>query len=182
MTAGVLALVGLLAPTGCTGLTEDIEATVPERATSSTPMRLDRPDSLLDGWHESVDRRLRTAAQKNMGTFKTLVEGEPTSAVGTAYVPVEEKYSRDLGMYRPGDQRVILLSGVSGTIADPDAALDTVFSGLPSATDVEPIQPGPLSGTAKCGISQDNAARVDGLRLGRRPHHRDGDLRRLPPD
>ncbi|MEU5565062.1 hypothetical protein [Micromonospora musae] len=96
-----------------------------------------------------------------MGTFKTLVDGEPTSAVGTAYVPVEEKYTRELGMYHPGDQRVILLSGASGTITDPDTALDTVFGGLPSVTDVEPIQPGPLGDTAKCGISQGNAVRVD---------------------
>ncbi|MET7750060.1 hypothetical protein [Micromonospora sp. NPDC005367] len=135
VTAGTLALVGLLAAAGCSRLAEDAGTTVPdEQAVSATSMRLDRPEKLLGNWHESVDRRLRTTGQKSMGTFKTLVIGEPTSAVGTAYGPVEEKYSRHRGMYRSGDQRVILLSGVSGTIADPDTTLNTVFRGLPSVS------------------------------------------------
>ncbi|MEU5565061.1 hypothetical protein [Micromonospora musae] len=49
VTAAALALAGLLAPAGCSGLAEDIEAAVPERVASTTPMRLDRPDKLLDG-------------------------------------------------------------------------------------------------------------------------------------
>ncbi|MEH1163782.1 hypothetical protein V6V47_00180 [Micromonospora sp. CPCC 205539] len=154
--ANALTLAILLAVTGCTGpagAPEPAAVTQPSPATAA--MRLDKPTKLLDTWTESVDRVLHGQAQQNMGNFKKLLAGAPTSAVGTAYVRAEEVYSRDLGLHIPGDdQRVILVSGVSGTITDPDATLDKLFTGLPNVTAVTPIAPGPLGGAARCGVGR----------------------------
>jgi hypothetical protein len=118
-------------------------------------MRIDKPAKLLGTWPESVDRVLRGRAEQNMGNFKTLLSAGPTSAMGTAYVRAEEVHSRERGLHIPDDdQRVILISAVSGTITDPTAALDKIFAGLPNVTNVAPIRPGPLGGMAGCGTGQ----------------------------
>ncbi|SCG65371.1 hypothetical protein GA0070609_4047 [Micromonospora echinaurantiaca] len=117
-------------------------------------MRLDKPKKLLGSWNETVDRRLREPVLKNTDGFERLLDGEATSAVGTAYTPVEEQYSNELGVHRPGDSRIILISGVSGIVADPDATLDQVFAARPAITDLAPVPPGPLGGAARCGSSQ----------------------------
>ncbi|MCX4469394.1 hypothetical protein OOK41_03555 [Micromonospora sp. NBC_01655] len=122
-------------------------------------MRLDKPEKLLGSWNESVDRRLTGLAETNMGYFKGFVQGEPTSAVGTAYVAVKEQYSPEHGVYRD-DDRFILLSGVSGTVTAPDAVLDAVFAGLTAVSDVKPVPSGPLGGTARCGTGQGKGLRV----------------------
>ncbi|MEK8104796.1 hypothetical protein NKG94_05590 [Micromonospora sp. M12] len=100
-------------------------------------MRLDAPAKLLGTWPESVDRVLRGQAEQNMGTFRKLLSSGPTSAVGTAYVRATEVYSGKDGLHIPGDdQRVILISAVSGTMADPTATVDRIFAGLPKVTNV----------------------------------------------
>ncbi|MFF0152779.1 hypothetical protein [Micromonospora sp. NPDC005203] len=122
-------------------------------------MRIDTPAKLLGTWTESVNRGFREQAEQNMGNFKKLLSSEANSAMGTAYVQAEEVYSREHGLHIPGDdQRVILISAVSGTITDPTAALDKTFAGLPKVTDVAPIQPGPLGGTAGCGTGPGGAS------------------------
>ncbi|MEU8083093.1 hypothetical protein AB0B57_05675 [Micromonospora sp. NPDC049101] len=150
---GALTSAILLATTGCAGRAGGpAPATTAPSPPSATRMRIDKPDKLLGTWTESVDRGFHDHAEQDMGTFKKLLSAEPTSAMGTAYVQAKEVYSRERGLHIPGDdQRVILISAVSGTITDPTAALDKTFAGLPKVTNVAPIQPGPLGGLAGCG-------------------------------
>ncbi|MCX4471628.1 hypothetical protein OOK41_15180 [Micromonospora sp. NBC_01655] len=163
----VLAVLAVLAA-GCSRSADTVESRAtadspssPNPSPSTAAMRLDQPEKLLGSWNESVDRRLIELAEKNMGAFKEFLAGEPTSAVGTAYTAVKEKYSPGLGVHRPDDSRFILLSGVSGTVTAPEAVLDAVFAGLTAVTDVEPVQPGPLGGIARCGTSKNKGIRVD---------------------
>ncbi len=159
---GTLVLAALLATAGCSpsaGTVESRASAQPSPSLSVAAMRLDKPEKLLGTWNESVDRRLIGLAEKNMGYFKGFVKGEPTSAVGTAYVTAKEQYSPELGVYRD-DDRFILLSGVSGTVTAPDAVLDAVFAGLTAVDDVEPVPAGPLGGKARCGIGQNKDLRV----------------------
>ncbi|EEP74655.1 hypothetical protein MCAG_04982 [Micromonospora sp. ATCC 39149] len=156
-------MVALLGTVGCSRSADTVESrtsTPPSPSLSPAAMRLDKPEKLLGRWNESVDRRLIGLAEKNMGYFKGFVQGEPTSAVGTAYVAVKEHYSPELGVYRD-DNRFILLSGVSGTATAPDAVLDAVFAGLTAVDDVEPVPSGPLGGKARCGTGQSKDLRVD---------------------
>lgn len=153
---GALTSTILLFATGCSGQTD---TPTPAAATQSSPpaaaMRIDKPAKLLGTWTESVDRGFHDRAEQQMGNFKKLLSTGPTSAIGTAYVRAEEVYSRERGLHIPDDdQRVVLISAVSGTISDPTAALDKTFAGLPNVTGVGPIQPGPLGGVAGCGIIQ----------------------------
>jgi hypothetical protein len=126
-------------------------------------MRVHGPATLLGTWPESVDRGLHDRAEQNMGNFKKLLNAEPTSLMGTAYVRAKEVQSRERGLHIPGDdQRVIVISALSGTVTDPTATLGKIFGGMPNITDVRPIPPGPLGGTAGCGIGQAKAGvRVD---------------------
>ncbi|RQX18640.1 hypothetical protein DDE19_06980 [Micromonospora ureilytica] len=158
---GTLTAAILLFTTGCTREGDAPAATADTAAAtavarSSPPaaaMRLDKPAKLLGTWPESVNRVLRGQAEQNMGNFKKLLSTEPTSAMGTAFVRATEVYTRKDGLHIPGDdQRVILVSGVSGTIADPTATVDRIFAGLPNVTDVAAVPPGPLSGMAGCGV------------------------------
>ncbi|MEU8110946.1 hypothetical protein [Micromonospora sp. NPDC048947] len=151
-----LAAAILLFATGCAGPADTAApAAVAPSSSPATVMRLDKPAKLLGTWPESVDRVLRGQAEQNMGNFKKLLSGDPTSALGTAFVRATEVYSRQDGLHIPGDdQRVILVSAVSGTIADPTATVDRIFAGLPNVTNVEAVQPGPLGGMARCGIGQ----------------------------
>lgn len=153
---GALAAAILLFTTGCTKQADTpAPAAVAQSSPPATVMRLDKPAKLLGTWPESVDRVLRGQAEQNMGTFRKLLSSGPTSAVGTAYVRAAEVYSRKDGLHIPGDdQRVILVSAVSGTMADPTATVDRIFAGLPNVTNVGAIPPGPLGGTAGCGIGQ----------------------------
>ncbi|WP_229403564.1 hypothetical protein [Micromonospora okii] len=162
--AGALILAVLLGTTGCsrpgdTVAPRDPAGTAP--SPGAAPTRLDKPDTLFDGWQESVDRRLIGLADQNMGAFKKYLTGEATSAVGTAYVARKEERSPELGVHRPDDSRFVLLSGVSGTVPAPEAILDAVFAGLTAVTDVVPVQPGPLGGVARCGTGKNKAIRVD---------------------
>ncbi|MBW4701700.1 hypothetical protein [Micromonospora sp. RL09-050-HVF-A] len=151
---GALVLAGLLTATGCSGTAEPVAA----RSAGASPPppdpavpRLDKPTTVLGTWNESLDRRLTMVAQSTMSGLKPLLDGEPGSAVGTAYIPVKEEHSAELGLYRPGDRRVVLLSGVSGTVPDPERALDQIFARLTAITDVTPVPPGPVGGSARCG-------------------------------
>ncbi|WP_328347988.1 hypothetical protein [Micromonospora sp. NBC_00421] len=161
--AGALILASLLMVTGCSGTIEPgrsgSDGTPPRP--SPAAMRLDKPTKVLGTWNESLDRRLTQVAQSNMGELKRLLDGEPLSALGTAYIPVKEEHSAELGLYRPGDERVVLLSGVSGTVADPERTLDLVFTRLTAITGVTPVPPGPIGGSARCGEGQSSGARVD---------------------
>lgn len=126
--AAAVAGAGLLAMTGCARLA-DTAGSAAEAIPSPAPatMRLDKPKLLLDRWPESIDRSLHAPAQQNMGNFKKLLGGAPTSAVGTAYVTAEEEYSRERGFSLPDDGAAILVSGVSGTVDEPEAT----FIGFP---------------------------------------------------
>ncbi|SCG17084.1 hypothetical protein GA0070610_3388 [Micromonospora echinofusca] len=154
VAVAVAAAAGLLATTACSRLADTVPTTSGNPSHSPVAMRLDKPKKLLGSWNESVDRRLRKPAIKDTDGFRKLLKGEPTSAVGTAYTPVEEQYSRELGVHRPGDNRVILVNGVSGTVTAPNATLSHVFAARPAITDVVPVPPGPLGGVAGCGSSQ----------------------------
>ncbi|TQJ23278.1 hypothetical protein FBZ33_3544 [Micromonospora sp. A202] len=153
---GALTSAILLFTTGCSGQSD---TPAPAAAMQSSPpaaaMRIDKPAKLLGTWTESVDRVIRGQAEQNMGNFKKLLAAGPTSATGTAYVRAEEVYSRERGLHIPSDdQRVILISAVSGTITDPTATLNKIFAGLPKVTDVGSVVPGPLGGVAGCGTGQ----------------------------
>ncbi|MEU7585406.1 hypothetical protein AB0A95_03800 [Micromonospora sp. NPDC049230] len=153
---GALTSAILVGTTGCAGQadTPAPATTAPSSSTVTTTMRIEKPDKLLGTWTESVDRGFHDRAEQDMGTFKKLLSAEPTSAMGTAYVQAKEVYSPERGLHIPGDdQRVILISAVSGTITDPTAALHETFAGLPKVTDMAPIKPGPLGGVAGCGTA-----------------------------
>jgi hypothetical protein len=153
---GALTAAILVGATGCTG---GSDAPVPAAIAPSSPaaaaMRIEQPAKLLGTWPESVSRGLHDQAEQNMGDFKQLLSGDPSSAMGTAYVRAQEVFSRKVGLHIPGDdQRTILISAVSGTVVDPTVALDKVFGGLPNVTNVTPIPPGALGGVAGCGTGQ----------------------------
>ncbi|WP_433345032.1 hypothetical protein [Micromonospora sp. CA-111912] len=137
--AAALALSGVLLTTGCARLTDDVGRRLADRPspTPAAEMRLDAPDVLL-GWPQSLDRRIRESAESAMGHFKQLLDGDTTSAVGTAWAPLE-------------GGSALMVSGVSGRVRDPQATLDRVFAGLPKVSDVQPVPPGPLGGVAACG-------------------------------
>ncbi|MER6758009.1 hypothetical protein ABT235_27960 [Micromonospora echinofusca] len=124
-------------------------------------MRLDKPKRLLDRWPESVDRSLRTTAQQNLGNLKKLLSGEPTSAIGTAYVTWEGEYSPERGWHRPAGGSTVVISGVSGTVSDPGATLDATFANLTDLTTVTSTAPGPLGGEARCGTGQDKGIHIE---------------------
>ncbi|MGW4681880.1 hypothetical protein ACWEOS_25740 [Micromonospora taraxaci] len=126
-------------------------------------MRVHGPATLLGTWPESVDRGLHDRAEQNMGNLRKLSSTEPTSLMGTAYVRAKEVQSRERGLHIPGDdQRVIVISALSGTITDPTATLNNFFGTLTNVTDVRPVPPGPLGGVAGCGIGQaTTGTRVD---------------------
>lgn len=153
---GALTSAILLFTTGCSGQSDTpAPAAATQSSAPAAAMRIDKPAKLLGTWTESVDRGFHDRAEQQMGTFKKLLAAGPTSAMGTAYVRAEEVYSRERGLHIPSDdQRVILISAVSGTITDPTATLDKTFAGLPNVTGVGPIQPGPLGGAAGCGTGQ----------------------------
>ncbi|MER7888673.1 hypothetical protein ABTX15_02480 [Micromonospora sp. NPDC094482] len=111
-------------------------------------MRLDKPEKLLGTWPESMSRQLRAQPEQNMGTFKELLDGEPTSAVGTAYTTADGRYTA-------------LVSGVSGTVTDPKATLDTVFAALPRLSGVKPTRPGPMGGEARCGKGETQGVNIE---------------------
>ncbi|MFY1623264.1 hypothetical protein ACN261_27825 [Micromonospora sp. WMMD723] len=160
----VLILAGLSMVSGCSGgvgAGEPGSDATPAPSPSSAVMRLDKPATVLGTWHESLDRRLTQVAQDNMGQLKVLLDGEPLSALGTAYIPVREKHSAERGLYRPGDDRVVLLSGVSGTVGNPERTLDLVFTRLSAISGVEPVPPGPLGGSARCGYAHSRGIRID---------------------
>ncbi|MDG4811181.1 hypothetical protein O7634_30875 [Micromonospora sp. WMMD1120] len=138
------------------GLADDrAPAAVAQSSPAAAVMRINKPAKLLGTWTESVDRVLRGHAEQDMSNAKKLLNAGPTSAMGTAYVRAQEVPSGADGLYIPGDdQRVILISAVSGTITDPTAALDRMFGGLPNITDVAPIRAGALGGVAACGAAQ----------------------------
>ncbi|MCG5471817.1 hypothetical protein LADH09A_005819 [Micromonospora sp. LAH09] len=153
---GALTSTILLLTTGCTAQSDThAPAAVTQSSPPAAAMRIDKPATLLGTWTESVDRGFHDRAEQQMGTFKKLLAAGPTSAMGTAYVRAEEVHSGERGLHIPNDdQRVILISAVSGTITDPTVALDKTFAGLPNVTAVGPIQPGALGGVAGCGIIQ----------------------------
>ncbi|WP_262283439.1 hypothetical protein [Micromonospora sp. MA102] len=95
-----------------------------------------------------MSRTLREPAQKNMGSFKELLDGEPTSAVGTAYTAADEQYTA-------------LVSGVSGKVTDPKATLDRIFATLPRLSGVKPTRPGPMGGEARCGKGETQGVNVE---------------------
>ncbi|MFG3421721.1 hypothetical protein ACIBTZ_20985 [Micromonospora sp. NPDC049460] len=111
-------------------------------------MRLDKPEKLLSGWPESKNRKWRNAAQQSVGALKTLLDGDATSAVATAYTTADDKYT-------------VVVSGVSGKVPDPTAALDRIFATLPRLSEVEPTRPGPMGGEARCGKGEDQGVWVD---------------------
>ncbi|MFI0794464.1 hypothetical protein ACH4OY_17530 [Micromonospora rubida] len=127
---------GLLLAGGCSQAAGEV---TPEASPSTVvAMRLDAPKRLLDTWPESTSRISHDKARQLMALFKTLLDGEPTSAVGSAYAPLDER-------------RTILVSGVSGVVPDPVRTVDGVFAGLPRFTDVKLVPPGPLGGETRCG-------------------------------
>ncbi|MFG2012127.1 hypothetical protein ACGFNF_24000 [Micromonospora sp. NPDC048868] len=163
--ANALVLAVLLAA-GCTRPTDTAELRPaaghsPSSSPNTVSIRLDAPETLLDGWNESIDRRLHDMTKQNIGGFKRLLQGEPTSAVGTAYAAGKEKHSAELGVHRPDDSRFVLVSGVSGTVVAPETTLDAVFGALTAVVDVKPVAPGPLGGTARCGTSKNAGIRVE---------------------
>ncbi|MCM0676323.1 hypothetical protein NCC78_16745 [Micromonospora phytophila] len=111
-------------------------------------MHLDKPEKLLSGWPESTSGTLSEQAQQNVSIFEKLLSGEPTSAVGTAYTTLDGQYSA-------------VVSGVSGKVTDPKAALDTLFAALPRLSDVKPTRPGPMGGEARCGKGETQGVNVD---------------------
>ncbi|MGN9807087.1 hypothetical protein [Micromonospora sp. L32] len=111
-------------------------------------MRLDKQENLFGSWQEAKSRILHGHAQRNMAHFKTILAGDPGSAVGVAYTSTDEKYTA-------------LVSGVSGTVTDPVAALDVVFDGLYKLTDIKPTSPGPLGGEARCGGGKTDGVNFD---------------------
>jgi len=49
----------------------------------------------------------------------------------------------------------ILISAVTGTVADPTGALDRLFANQRGLQDVRPAEPGHLGGEARCGRSDE---------------------------
>lgn len=149
---GALALAGLLMTAGCPQPSDTAEPTASASTSpSSSPtvaMRMNKPEKLLGIMPESSDRRLHAPAQQTVDSFKKLLEGEPTSTLGLAYASLDEQY-------------IVLVSGVSGTVADPESALDKVFAGLTMLTDVKPTRPGPMGGEARCGKGEDKGVHFD---------------------
>lgn len=144
---GALTLAGLLMTTGCPAPADTTEPTAsasPSPSPSPSPviMRMNKPEKLLGILPESPDRRLRAPAQQNVDSFTKLLDGAPTSTLATAYASLDEQY-------------IVLVSGVSGTVADPESALDKVFAGLTMLTEVKPTRPGPMGGEARCGKGED---------------------------
>lgn len=88
------------------------------------------------------------AAQVSLGKLKLLLDGDATSAVGTAYESADGQYG-------------VLVSTVAGPVQDPQKALDVLFGGLPRLHDVAPTRPGPMGGEARCGKGEDNGLTVD---------------------
>ncbi|MEO3775555.1 hypothetical protein ABGB16_01635 [Micromonospora sp. B11E3] len=157
-----MVLAGLVTATGCTRLSDVAERAAEAIPTSSpAAMRLTKPELLWGRWPESLDRRLHLQAQQAMGGFKQLLDGEPTSAVGTAYTLSAEEYSAERGVHSPDGQRAVLISGVSGRVVAPEATLDTVFAGLTRLRGVTPTEPGPLGGVARCGAGENKGVPVD---------------------
>ncbi|WP_157562513.1 hypothetical protein [Micromonospora chokoriensis] len=141
---------GVLMVSGCSRPADTVERTAEARSSSSpaVAMRLDKPEKLLSGWPESMSRKLREQAQQTLGGFKALLDGEPTSAVGTAYAT-------------PDGQYTALASGVSGKVTNPKATMDEVFAALPRLSDVKPTPPGPMGGEARCGKGETQGVNVD---------------------
>ncbi|KKK05678.1 hypothetical protein LQ51_12415 [Micromonospora sp. HK10] len=88
------------------------------------------------------------AAQASLGKLKLLLDGDATSAVGTAYESTDGQYAA-------------LVSAVAGPVRDPQKTLDVLFGGLPQLHDVAPTHPGPMGGEARCGKGEDNGLTVD---------------------
>ncbi|MFI7608695.1 hypothetical protein ACIBTV_26600 [Micromonospora sp. NPDC049366] len=146
-----LTLAGLLMASGCSQPADNVERKADGRSASPSPtmaMRLDKPEKFLSGWPESTSRTLREHAQQNMGGFKELLDGEPTSAVATAYTTADERYTA-------------LVSGVSGKVTDPKATLDRLFAALPRLSGVKPTRPGPMGGDARCGKGETQGVNVE---------------------
>ncbi|WP_446217221.1 hypothetical protein [Micromonospora sp. IBHARD004] len=140
---------GLLAVTGCTGLAD---AAGPDGTASPSPSpvlltRVEKPEK-ISSWPETRYRSLRDPASKSLGQLKLLLDGDATSAVGTAYESADEKYAA-------------VVSAVAGEVRDPKAALDRLFAGLPRLHDVKPTRPGPMGGEARCGEGDDNGLNAD---------------------
>ncbi|MEU5950465.1 hypothetical protein ABZ793_33675 [Micromonospora sp. NPDC047465] len=157
----VVLLTGLLAATGCTQPGDTRKSEAQTAPSPTTAMRLDKPKRLLDRWPESVDRSLHKTAQQNLGNLKKLLGGEPTSAIGTAYVTWEGEYLPERGWYRPAGGSTVLISGLSGTVSDPRATLNAAFANLTRLTTVAPTAPGPLGGEARCGTGQDKGTHIE---------------------
>jgi hypothetical protein len=139
LAVGCLLVVGVLAwPVNTVRRTAGAQP-LPSQAVA---MRLDKPEKFLSGWPESKSRKWRRTAQQSVGALKTLLDGEATSAVATAYTTADEQYTA-------------VVSGVSGKVADPTAALDRIFATLPRLSEVKPTRPGPMGGEARCGKGQD---------------------------
>ncbi|NBE81264.1 hypothetical protein [Micromonospora rubida] len=101
-------------------------------------MRLEKPARLLGHWPEAPSRIRHEQAEQITGGLETLLQGQATSTVGVAYATA---YNAHLA----------LVSGVAGPVAEPDEALDELFSWWPSLTGIKETPAGPMGGKARCG-------------------------------
>ncbi|WP_156313249.1 hypothetical protein [Micromonospora sp. HK10] len=92
---------------------------------------------------KSLDRQLRNAAQSQLDQLKRQV-GEPTSAIGWAYVGDTP------------DADALFVSGASGAVADPADAVDRALRPY-RITNVQTIDAGELGGEARCGRGRTEA-------------------------
>ncbi|MFF5052629.1 hypothetical protein ACFY1S_05505 [Micromonospora sp. NPDC000663] len=105
----------------------------------ATKTRVVAPATLA-GRAKNTDPQLQAVADQMVTDMKSEVQNE-TSTVGAFYGD-------------PAKQDLIMITAVSGVMADPKKELDEAVTGLSSelaVTNMAPVEPGPLGGEARCG-------------------------------
>ncbi|MET8231377.1 hypothetical protein ABZS77_11995 [Micromonospora sp. NPDC005298] len=105
----------------------------------ATKTRVVAPATLA-GRAKNVDPQLQTIADQMITELKAGVQNE-TSTVGAFYGD-------------PTKQDLIMITAVSGVMADPKKELDEAVTGLSgelAVNNMAPVEPGPLGGDARCG-------------------------------
>ncbi|MET8362941.1 hypothetical protein ABZU53_05145 [Micromonospora sp. NPDC005194] len=105
----------------------------------ATKTRVVAPATLA-GRAKNTDPQLQTIADQMVTEMKTEVQNE-TSTIGAFYGD-------------PAKQDLIMITAVSGVMADPKKELDEAVTGLSSelsVTNMAVVEAGPLGGDARCG-------------------------------
>ncbi|SCE74164.1 hypothetical protein GA0074696_0566 [Micromonospora purpureochromogenes] len=133
----VLLVAGALMLTaGCSTASGGTDAAATPSPWPVAGRKLQKPETLL-GLPSSSSRELTGVPESRLEDLKRQV-GELTSAVAWAYGGETE------------DADAVLISGVSGTVADPAGAVSRALQPY-RISDVRPVAAGPLGGEARCG-------------------------------